>query len=309
MTALDHLTPLDPRYPARLRNLADPPASITLQGGPLDAVHSIAIVGTREPCAEAEAFARELASTAVRAGAVVVSGGAVGIDAAAHCGALEAGGRTWAVAATGHLRCFPLVHGPLFEQIAGGPGTMVWPFAPDYSHRSGFLMRNRILVALADAVAVIQAGFPSGALHAASWARRLRKPLWVVPAAPWMASFEGSRRLLDEGARGLTSVGALLETLGLSAAEAPAKVFANGRDGAVRGEVGAAEASPQLALSVHESRVLGATSGKPLHTDAISALAGETCQATTAALLTLALENVVVEGPPGFFRRRHAHNR
>jgi DNA processing protein len=293
----EHRTPLDRNYPSRLRLLADPPATLTLRGGPLEATHAVAIVGTRAPSTEAETFTRELAAAVVGAGGVVVSGGAEGIDRAAHEGAMGVvGGRTWVVAATGHERCYPKEHAELFERVGRGPGTMLWPFAPTYCGRIAFLVRNRYLVALADAVVVTQAGFPSGALSAASWAKRLDKPLWVVPAAPWMANFEGSRQLLERGARPLTSTRGLLLALGL-AADIP---------------TGTAPSPPAnaglAALSPHEFRVFESISEAPLHTDAIASRAGQTCQATTAALLTLALEDVVVEGPPGFFRRRKPAN-
>jgi DNA processing protein len=176
---------------------------------------------------------------------------------------------------------------------------MLWPFAPGYRHRTGFLVRNRVLVALADAVVVIQAGFPSGALHAAGSAKHEGKPLWVVPAAPWMAKFEGSVMLLDQGARPLTSAEALLQGLGLAAPSPPAEL--------VRSQ-GAPERLAQLTLSPHESRVLDAISDVPLHADSVALRAGESGQTTAAALLTLALEDVVVEGPPGFFRRRKPSN-
>jgi DNA processing protein len=160
----------------------------------------VAVVGSRAALPEALTFARDLGSALARAGAVVVSGGAVGVDAHAHEGALDANGRTWAIAGTGQDHCYPPEHAALFDRIGKGPGAMVWPFEAHYGHRSGFLARNRVLVALADAVVVVQAGIPSGALHAAAWARKLDKPLWVVPAAPWMKEFAGSRLLLEKGA-------------------------------------------------------------------------------------------------------------
>ena len=295
VTTLTHVTPLDPRYPSRLRRLDEPPASMTLGGGPVEAPCAVAIVGSRRATEQALAFARELAGSLAGAGAVVVSGGALGVDAAAHQGALDAQGRTWAVAATGHEQCRPSAHRLLFDAIARGPGAMVWPFAPGYAHRSGFLSRNRILVGLSDAVVVVQAGLPSGALHAASWARRLSKPLWVVPAAPWIEGFQGSHRLLEQGARPLTSTNRFLQSLGLSKVEASSAA--------------PVRSSPDASLSGHESAVLGACSNLPLHTDAITERAGLSPQAVASALLTLALEDVVVEGPPGFFRRRDAYNR
>jgi len=159
---------------------------------------------------------------------------------------------------------------------------MVWPFAPERPvHRGSFLLRNRVLVTLADAVVVVQAGFPSGALRAAECARRLRKPLWVVPTPPWVGGYAGSHQLLNGGVRPLTSVDAFLRTLELAPLSSPAA----------------------RAFSTSEEAVLLALGELPLHLDLVAGRAHLNTQATAATLLTLALENVVVEDPPGFFRR------
>lgn len=193
MTDLVHLTPLDPRYPSRLRGLEGAPASLTVKGGSTEAGLVVAVVGSRSTTLPAARFARDLARALVAVDAVVASGGALGIDGAAHRGALQGQGRTWVVAPTGHGVCFPAEHEGLFANVARGPGAMIWPFAPGHAaHQSAFLTRNRILVAVSDAVVVIQAGSRSGALHAAGWARKLAKPLWVVPVSPWVPSFEES---------------------------------------------------------------------------------------------------------------------
>jgi DNA processing protein len=290
------VTALDAAYPLRLRSLKGAPPSITVQGGPVEAKCAVAIVGSRRATVEALAFAGELAASVAHAGAVVVSGGAEGIDAAAHEAALRIGGRTWAVAGTGHLHCYPREHASLFERIARGPGAMVWPLAPDFHHRSGFSFRNRVLVALSDAVVVVQAGERSGALHAAGCAIKLGKPLWAVPAAPWMGDdFAGSRQLLAHGARPLTRIEELLGSLspgslGRCATPVPAP------------------ACPIHHLTAEARAVLNATPTTPSHLDSIAAAAGLTAQSAVVVLLTLALENVVVEGPPGFFRRTNAPN-
>jgi DNA processing protein len=267
---------LDPRYPSRLKRMARPPAAITICGGSLEAESVVAIVGSREATAEAEEFARKLASEAVEAGAVVVSGGAMGIDAAAHRGALQMGGRTWVVAGTGPDQCYPPENADLFDEIGRGPGAMIWPFSA--GPRGAFLKRNRILVTLADAVVVVQAGPRSGALHAASCARKLRRPLWVVPASPWMDAFSGSLTLLSQGVRPLTSTRVFLASL---------------RPHPKPGD-------PPLP---NESRVLHALESMPIHLDDVVARSSLPVQLVSAVLLTLALENVVVEGPQGFFRR------
>jgi DNA processing protein len=292
-----HLTPLDPAYPSRLRGLPRPPASITVRGGSLEATRAVAIVGSRRADAGAAEFAREIATAVARAGAVVVSGGAVGIDAAAHRGALKARGRTWVVAGTGCDGCFPPEHAALFDRIAQGPGAMVWPFSPDATAGPGaFLARNRVLVALSDVVVVVQAGMPSGALRAAACARRLRVPLWVVVPAAWMKGFDGSRMLLGHGARALTRLDEFVSTLELTASEPSGQPGGGGSDSIPKG--GARE------LSAAETAVLAATSIAPRHTDEIAERAHLGAQAAAAALLTLALEAVVVEGPPGFFRQK-----
>jgi DNA processing protein len=311
------LAPLDSAYPVRLRAMANPPASLTFQGGGIDAEATVAIVGSRRAHPDAERFAHRLANALARLGVVVVSGGAQGIDAAAHRGALDAEGRTWAVAGTGCDHCFPPSHAALFEAIGSGPGTMIWPFPRSSGVRPGaFLARNRVLVALSDAVVVVQAGVPSGALRAAACARKLNKPLWVVPAPPWSPEFVGSCRLLDEGAHALTSIERFIESLGLSrnASGSTGAISSRGGDEyAPRTSVGAnAEcdaSSPRdgdlcCARSSHEIAILETVSSLALHVDDISERTGLGVSTVAPTLLTLALENVVVEGPAGFFRRR-----
>ena len=207
----------DPAYPPRLlRALAAPPPSLTVEGELGDAPCAVAIVGTREPSLGAEQFAFDLAGALACAGAVIVSGGALGIDAAAHRGALTAGGRTWAVAATGRAHCFPAEHSDLYRQIARGPGAMLWPFADNVpAIPANFHRRNGVLVALADAVVIVQAGAPSGTLNAASWARKQGRNVWAVPGPPWDPTFTGCRAAIEAGARPLLSMAALLAELQL----------------------------------------------------------------------------------------------
>lgn len=295
MSSIIELLAHHPAYPTRLRGRRIAPPALHTQGGSLEAELVVAVVGSRRAHEVAEAYARRLARDIVRTGAVVASGGAVGIDAAAHRGALCGRGRTWVVAGTGCKHVFPAGHARLYARIARGPGAMLWPFPPDTPGTpkgATFLRRNRVLVALADVVVVVQAGEKSGALHTAGCALRAGKPLWVaVPPPPFVEKgFEGSLSLLKRGARPLTSTADFLEALTGQAACATAPALSS------------------RPLSDAESALLGATSTVPLHIDEIAARAHASAQAASAALLTLALENVVVEGPPGFFRRRDAPN-
>jgi DNA processing protein len=281
-----------------LRALAKPPL-LSARGGSLEAPCVVAIVGSREAHKRTLKYARRLAGQLVHAGAVVASGGALGIDGEAHHGALDAGGRTWLVAGSGSHHCFPSKHADLYEAIGSGPGAVLWPFAPEVRPApANFRARNKVLACLADAVVVVQAGDRSGALHAAGCARRLAKPLWVVPVPPWLPKkgFEGSRELMHaRDVRLLTSTRLFLRSLGISSAS------------------GSAAPDPPRRLplkrtpSADESAVIEALAhgGRdPLHLDEITALAALSPQTARAVLLTLALENVVVEGPPGCFRRR-----
>ena len=263
--------------------------------GALFSSTSVAIVGTRRPLPEAAAFAFELAAAVARRGGVVVSGGAVGIDASAHTGALSVSGRTWVVCGTGHGVLYPKEHGPLFERIAASGGAVMWPF-PDGTagHRSRFLQRNGVLVALCDAVVLVQARIPSGALNAASWARRLERPRWVVTPPPWAdpateTAFAGCTLERKQGARSLTSVDFFLHQLGLPATR-PALLPKPGPSAPVR------------AKTPEETRVLATMDGAPRHPDEVVVRCGLPYPEVMTALLTLALDDVLVEGPEGHFR-------
>ncbi len=277
----------DAEYPDRLRSLRAPPVAIWIAGEIIPAT-TIAIVGTRRPDPEAEAFAAQLAGAVVRAGGVVVSGGALGIDAAAHRGAIARGGRTWCVAPNGHLFVSPRSHEALFEEAVAKGGAMIWPFGPRRpSHIPNYFHRNSVLAALADAVVIVQAGCPSGALNAARWARELGRPLWVVPGPPWMERFAGCRSEIDRGARILTSIPRLLAAVGLGAGSTEPLPFPPVPAGA----------SPE------QRAVLEVLSNAAIHMDEVVARSSLPMTTVAPLLLTLALENVVVEGPEGFFRR------
>ena len=288
MTHPRELTPEDADYPARLRIMAPPPPSLWVLGS-LEAGKSVAIVGTRHPLPAAAAFARELAGAVVKSGAVVVSGGALGIDAAAHEGAIDQGGRTVVVAATGHGVLYPKEHGGLFDRVVASGGTLVWPFPPGTAaHRARFLRRNGVLVALADVVVVVQARIPSGALNAAAWARRFGRPRWVVCPLPWEANdpdFAGCQLERKTGALALTSIDDFLTAIDLSR---PLRLSA-----------------PPVAHNPLETRVLAAVSTAARHVDEVVVQCALPFPEVMTALLTLVLEDVLVEGPEGFFRHRN----
>lgn len=288
------LAPHDAAYPARLHDLPSPPEIECSRPLTMGAV--LAVVGTRKPSKGARDFAFALASEAVRRGVIVASGGAEGIDAAAHEGALTAGGETWVVCPTGSRHCYPPGHVPLFQAIERGGGALVWPF-PDGARatRGGFLKRNGVLAALCDAMVVVQAGVPSGSLHACSAALRLRRPAWVVAAPPWEPGFEGAAKALAQGARLLATPTEALDAL-LAHSSTPSP--------------GAAAPAPcptpdpkaREPRCEREQRLLSALGRDPVHRDALIERTGFGASELAALLLTLVWEDVVVEAPEGFFR-------
>jgi DNA processing protein len=199
------ISPNDPRWPRGLGDLSDPPPRLRIAGSLPALDKSVAIVGTRSADEEAIDFARELAAQLCHAGFVVISGGAYGIDQAAHQGALEVSGRTIAILATGLKKAYPPRHGPLFSQISQ-QGALVTETDDNTSPKPGlFLKRNRLIAALARAVVVVQAPYRSGALSTARWAKRLSRPLLAVPATPWEARGAGCLQLIRNGATICTS--------------------------------------------------------------------------------------------------------
>jgi len=181
----------------------------------------LGLVGTRAADDKALEAARELAAAAVSAGYGVVSGGAMGVDAAGHGAALAAGGATLAVLAGGVDRPTPAHNARLFSAMLRGRGGFLSEHPPGTGVRRGsFPRRNRLIAALARAVVVVQARERSGSLSTAARARRLGRPLLAVPGGWADASRAGCHRLLREGALPVASVADLwagLRALGLPA--------------------------------------------------------------------------------------------
>ncbi len=185
----------------------------------------VAIVGSRRATPQGLALARDLAAALVERGAVIVSGLAHGIDAAAHEGALRAGGTTVAVLGCGVDVPYPRRNRDLARRIRerGALVSEYWPGTPPAPWR--FPARNRIVAGLAGAVAVVEAGRRSGALITADFALELGRPVLAVPGWPGAVASEGCNALLRAGA-------ALLETAEDVIAEMSGRRLARGRAGA-----------------------------------------------------------------------------
>lgn len=161
----------------------------------------VALVGSRRPSPYGEAVAEQLGLELARAGVVVVSGLALGIDAAAHRGALNAGGVTVAVMGTGVDLIYPTAHTVLAEAILAGGGALVSQF-PDGTEprRQNFPARNHTIAALSDVVVVVEAAEASGALITAAAALDLHKEVMAVPGSVFSPLSVGTHGLLRDGA-------------------------------------------------------------------------------------------------------------
>ncbi len=201
------------QLPVGLLDLDEPPPQLVVRGE-LPAGPVVALVGTRNPSPEAVEFTEQFASDLASAGVVIASGGAKGIDTAAHRGAIRFGGCSVVVAPCGYDRPFPTENGPLFSEIVKQGGAFLSEYADDTpAHSSYFFRRNSYLAALSVALVVTEAPFKSGARNAAKWARRLGRPVFAVPSAPWNPRGAGCNLELKQGAEVATSAKDVLKYL------------------------------------------------------------------------------------------------
>jgi DNA processing protein len=304
----------DREYPPALRELPYPPDPIWIEGQ-LWPCPAVAVVGTRRPSQQAAAYASELGGALARAGVGVWSGGAFGIDAAAHRGALDAGGISVAVIGTGLDHCYPKEHGPLYRRIVESGGALISMFSPDqHATLTTFPQRNAVLAAMTGATVVVQAPFKSGARSTSRWARRLRRPVFVVPVPPWEDLGEGNCAELRLGGIPLTDPGELLRRLtgalfvgGFGEPNAGEREHKRRATATLDLQTAGVPApddpmcAPLTDASVRQA-VLALASETPRHAEDFCARSGFASGAVHQALLTLTLDAVLVEGPVGWFR-------
>jgi DNA processing protein len=199
----------DARYPAPLwLDDAAPPPLLYVQGSlpatlaePAHRVRAAAVVGTRRPTARGLALARELAAALANLGVTVVSGLALGIDGAAHEGALEAAGATVAVLGAGHRHLHPPSHRGLARRIVERGGALLSEHPPDARpERHHFPERNRLVSGLSRLIVVVEAGLRSGTRSTAEHARRQHRDVYACPGRPGGTTFAGTLQLLRDGA-------------------------------------------------------------------------------------------------------------
>lgn len=281
----------DSNYPAALREIDDPPCLLYAKGTALDvcadasAGAAVAIVGTRRPThygvRVAETIARGLASM----GVTVVSGMARGCDAAAHKGALQAGGATVAVLGTGVDVLYPKDNAKIYEDIlAKGVVLSEFPMSTKPMPYN-FPQRNRIISGISKGVVVIEAPFRSGALMTARLALEANREVMAVPGAVTSAQSRGTNSLIKQGAHLVESAVDVMNILGFS----PVKTE---------------RPTENMELNVEEAVVWNTLGDEPSHIDTVLEKAGLAPNKAAAILLEMELKGFIQHLPGNRFAKR-----
>jgi DNA processing protein len=270
------ITRMDDRYPPRLKEIYDPPAVLYVKGE-LDVPDqpAVAIVGTRGATQYGRQAAEHLAAELGRSGVTVVSGLALGIDAAAHRGALNAGGRTIAVLGHGLDRVYPAQNARLAEQIVEH-GALVTEFPlgtkPDAVN---FPRRNRVISGLTSGTLVVEAGERSGALITAAFAAEQGREVFAVPGSIFSPMSKGTNALIRDGATPVTSGDDLLAEL--QPASVPRQLTVQ----------------DILPLDATERALIDVLGAEPTHIDEIARAASLPMSAVSAGLAMMELKGLV----------------
>jgi DNA processing protein len=275
----------DPNYPEALLQTADPPLMLYLRGS-VDwlSKRSVAVVGSRHPTAQGLENARAFAGALAEQGLVVVSGLALGVDGAAHEGALAQGGATVAVVGTGLDSVYPPRHRALADRIAA-QGALVSEFPPGMPALPGnFPQRNRIIAGLSLGTLVVEAALPSGSLITARMASEAGREVFAIPGSIHAAQSKGCHALLKQGAKLVESAQDILEELGGGLRQA---------------------ALPASAPAAAQDPLIEALGHDPVTLDALTARTGWSAAELSARLLDLELQGLVARLPGGLYQTLH----
>ena len=289
------LLPGDAPWPAAMRALARPPAALYWKGrgtlwASLQRSQAVAVVGTRRASEHGLLMARRLGAALAEAGWPVVSGLAEGIDGAVHRGCLEAGGAPVAVLGTPLERVYPRHHASLQARV-GVQGLLVSELPPGSRVLAGhFANRNRLQVALATALVLVECPERSGALLSAELAWKHELPIWVVPGDAARASAMGSNRFLVRGATPLLSPTDLMASLGPGPLKTPRQLLIE-KPLAAGHPMGSS-----MSFTAKRQALLGAL-GTGSTLEQLRLQLGWSSQDITAALLELELAGVVLAQP------------
>jgi DNA processing protein len=283
----------DPAYPPPLGDIPDPPSLLYCRGtlAPSDQL-AIALVGSRRCTPYGLRIAERLASALARVGLTVVSGLARGIDAAAHRGALKAGGRTLAVLANGLAQVYPPEHEDLARAVADSGALLSESPMRQVPLAGLFPQRNRLISGLSLGVVVVEATPRSGSLSTAHHAMEQNRDVFAVPGPVDSLPSQGCHRLIRDGARLVETVDDILEELGPLVREVPAD-----------DDAPAVRHPAELTLSDLERSLLGHLGGQPVAVDELIGRTGLTAAQVMATLSVLEMRRLVRRLPGHQFIR------
>ena len=285
------VTPDDKIYPAGLRQILDMPLVLYVSGdiSCLRGKVMIGVVGTRKPGVEGVKVTHEMCTDISAAGAVIVSGGALGIDSAAHESALYAGGKTVCVLGCGLGTNYLMENEPMRREISknGAVVTEYPPFAP--ASRVTFPRRNRIISGMSHAVLVVEAGERSGSLITAKEAMKQRRMVFAVPGSVMTSAYTGANKLLSQGAKAAVNAA---EILGFFSDIYPDRLHME--------LIGTVKYSEKLretpdGLDPDMKKVYNCLGNEPVSFDDIVALSGLGQTRAVTAIMQLELADIVTE--------------
>jgi DNA processing protein len=287
------VTQNDPEYPELLRQIYDPPIVLYVKGTLTSKdKNGVAIVGSRMTTHYGLEVSRKLSYQLAYIGVTVVSGGARGIDTAAHQGAMSARGRTIAVLGTGINIVFPPENRELFERITASGGVMTqYPFNRKADKQS-FAIRNRIVAGMTLGTVVVEANLTSGALITANFATEYGRQIFAVPGRIDSPRSKGCHELIKKGAKlceGAEDILSEFEYLFPATNRPPAP-----------NETGVL---PALELSDKEQMVFDALDGDSWSIDDVIRKSGLPSSAVSVALLSLEMKRIVKQLPGKMFVR------
>lgn len=202
-----------PRYPERIKSISNPPAILYVKGNlaDIDGECAVTMVGPRKASDYGLKAAFSLARRLAASGILIVSGGAVGVDGMSHKGAISVDGSTVAVLGCGINYDYPKGNAGLRDEICQH-GCLISEYPPDFPpSKKTYPARNRILAAISCGTVVVEAGAKSGALITAGCAAEQGRDVFVVPGNPSLPQYEGSNKLLKDGAKPVLTVADILE--------------------------------------------------------------------------------------------------
>lgn len=279
-------------YPRSLAEIPDPPSVLYCRGTlePRDQL-AVAMVGSRRCTHYGRQMAERLAGALARAGLTVISGLARGIDAAAHEGALAAGGRTLAVMGTGLANIYPPEHKALAERVIR-QGALLAESALDQAPVPGlFPQRNRIISGMSQAVIVVEASRNSGALHTVRHAMEQGREVFAVPGRIDSLASEGCHDIIRDGATLIRNADDVLQALGPMVAPVSA----------TSSEM--VHSPRELTLDPQERRVLNLVTIDPIHIDEILRTAELEASRVLSTLTVLEMRRFVKRLPGGCYCR------